>query len=293
MKPAPFKYVEPSDEKALSAALAEYGAEARLLAGGQSLVPMMNFRIVSPEVLIDINRVDALDYIDCDRETICIGALTRHAKIEDSIEISHRCSLLSLAVRNVAHRAVRNRGTLGGSLALAYPGAELPLAMMTLGAEIRLSSVRGERCVPMQKFILGALEADLAEDEYIQGALIKTPPTNSAASFIEATRRHGDFAIGAAAVVVGWDDAGKIEYVRAGVSGGTGAPVRLWGLEDILTREQGTKGVIEEAVRSAITDIEVIGDHYYPEDYRRHVLRAVLQQALEDAIARAEACDVQ
>lgn len=292
MKPASFKYVEATDETALSAVLTEHGADARLLAGGQSLVPMMNFRIVAPEVLIDINRVDTLSYIDCDAETVRIGSLTRHAALEDSIDVARCCSLLSLAVRNVAHRAVRNRGTLGGTLALAYPGAEMPLALMTLGAEIRLISQRGERHLPMQDFVVGALETALADDEYIGGAEIRLPPANSVASFIETTRRHGDFAIGAAAVVIGCDDAGKLNYVRAGVSGGTGAPIRLMRFESILA-DLDSKGAVDEAIRDTIADIEVFGDHHYPEDYRRHVLGAVLQRALGDAIARSGACNVQ
>lgn len=219
MKPAPFKYIEAGDENELVVALADAGDDARLLAGGQSLVPMMNFRIVSPEVLIDINPIDALSYIDCSPDTLRIGALTRHAMLEDSELVSGRCPLLAKAIQHVAHRAVRNRGTTGGSLALAYPGAEIPLVLMTLGAEVHLNSNNGERSVPMQDFVVGALDTTLAEGEYIRAVEIRLPPPESAASFVETSRRHGDFAIGAAAVIAACDGDGRLSYVRAGISG--------------------------------------------------------------------------
>jgi carbon-monoxide dehydrogenase medium subunit len=287
MKPAPFRYVEATDENSLSSALAEAGGDARLLAGGQSLVPMMNFRLVSPEVIIDMNGVSALDFIDCGKDTLRIGSLTRHATLEDSEDVYNRCSLLTEAVRNVAHRAVRNRGTIGGTLALAYPGAEIPLALMTLDADICVKSQREERRVRLPDFIHGALDTALSEDEYIRCVEVKLPPSDNATSFIETSRRHGDFAIAAAAVVAGRDDQRRLTYLRAGVSGGTGAPVRLSGLEEMVIGGEGTDSAVADAVREAVGNLEVFGDHHYPEDYRRHVLRAVLQRALMDAIARA------
>jgi len=283
MKPAAFKYVDVAEEGALAAALAENGDEARVLAGGQSLVPMMNFRIVLPAVLIDINRVDTLSYIDVGGETLKVGALTRHAMLEDSTEVSQRCPLLAKAVRYVAHRAVRNRGTTGGSLALAYPGAEIPLVCMTLAADVRLNSSRGERSLPMHAFLTGALDTTLEVDEYIRGIEIRLPPAHCAASFVETSRRHGDFAIAAAAAVVGRDATGQVNYVRAGVSGGTGAPIRLTALEGRLDKQSPTDAMLNEAAHEAVADLEVFGDHHYPGDYRRHLLRVVLYRALGEA----------
>jgi CO/xanthine dehydrogenase FAD-binding subunit len=284
MKPAPFKYVEATDEGSLSSMLSESGSDARLLAGGQSLVPMMNFRLVSPAVLIDLNGVRSLEFVDCDEQIVRIGALTRHATLEDSEEICGRCSLLTKAVQKVAHRAVRNRGTTGGTLALAYPGAEIPLALMTLDADIYLRSHRGERRLPISEFIRGALDTALDDDEYIGCVELKVPPSRNSASFVEASRRHGDFAIGAAAVVAARDDRGRIVYLRAGVGGGTGAPVRLQELEQTILGEGGAESAVSDIVHEAIGQLEVFGDHHYPEDYRRHVLRGVLLRALTDAI---------
>jgi CO/xanthine dehydrogenase FAD-binding subunit len=283
MKPAAFKYVDVADETELAAALAESGDEARVLAGGQSLVPMMNFRIVSPTVLIDINRVGTLSYIDVGRSTLKIGALTRHAMLEDSPAVAQRCPLLAKAVRHVAHRAVRNRGTTGGSLALAYPGAEIPLVCMTLAADIYLRSKRGERSMPADMFLTGALDTALQADEYISGVEIALPPVHSVASFVETSRRHGDFAIAAAAAVVGRDAAGGISYIRAGVSGGTGAPIRLTALEGHLAKLTPTEAMLHNAAHEAVADLEVFGDHHYPEDYRRHLLYAALYRALGEA----------
>jgi CO/xanthine dehydrogenase FAD-binding subunit len=286
MKPAPFKYVEAADEESLASILSESGSDARLLAGGQSLVPMMNFRIVSPEVLIDLNGVRSLEFVDCDEQTIRIGSLTRHSTLEDSEEVYVRCPLLTKAVRKVAHRAVRNRGTTGGTLALAYPGAEIPLALMTLDAEVCLRSSRGERRMSISDFIRGALDTALADDEYIGCVELRVPPAGNSASFVEASRRHGDFAIGAAGVVAARDEQGRLAYLRAGVGGGTGSPVRLSELERAVVEGQGTETVVADAVREAISHLEVFGDHHYPEEYRRHVLRGVLQRALTDAIGK-------
>lgn len=283
MKPAPFKYIEVEDEAALIEALDQGGEECRLLAGGQSLVPMMNFRIVSPAIIVDVNRIGALSFIELDSDKLRIGALTRHAMIEDSGIVGERWPLLVKAVRHVAHRAIRNRGTLGGTVALAYPGAEMPLALTVLDADLELRSKRGLRRISVREFILGALDTALEGDEYIAAIEVRLPPANCSSTFVEASRRHGDFAIAAAAAVVGRDTSGKVTLVRSGVSGGTGAPVRLRELEQILIGD--VEPDLKEACRAAIEAVEVFGDHHYPADYRRYVLAGLLERALRDAIA--------
>ena len=286
MKPAPFKYVQPADEDAVVAALAEHGGDVCLLAGGQSLVPMMNFRVVSPAVLVDLNVLPTLDFVRSDGDTLHIGALTRHATVEDSATIAQTCPLLRDAVRHVAHRTVRHRGTLGGTLALAYPGAETPLALVALGAEVELRSVRGVRTTPVSDFIRGGLDTTRKDDEYIRSVRMNVPPASSRSSFIEVSRRHGDFAIAAAALVLDTASDGRITFIRAAVSGGTGAPRRLAGLEAAL--EGHTLGSSQEAaaIREAIDNIEIDGDPHYPEAYRRHLLNTVLRRALADVARR-------
>ena len=180
MKPPLFTLVRPDTEDGVLAALAEHGAEATLLAGGQSLVPMLNFRIVAPSVLIDLNRVAELGFIREYGDGLEIGAMTRHGAVEDSALVAARCPLLKQAVGFVAHRAIRNRGTIGGSLALAYPGAEMPLALVALGAEVELRSARGSRLLPVADFVLGALDTALDEDEYIRSFRVSRSPPQAA-----------------------------------------------------------------------------------------------------------------
>ena len=287
MKPAPFKYVEAVDEESLASILSESGSDARLLAGGQSLVPMMNFRIVSPEVLIDLNGVRALEFVDCGKETLRIGSLTRHATLEDSEDaICGRCPLLTTAVQKVAHRAVRNRGTTGGTLALSYPGAEIPLALMTLDANVCLRSHRGERRLPIAEFIRGALDTALEEDEYIGCVELndcRRREIQQASSRLHAGTwrlRHWR----GRAWFAARDDQGRLVYQRAGDGGGTGAPVRLPQLERAVVNDGGAEVALADAVHEAIGQLEVFGDHHYPEDYRRHVLQGVLMRALTDVI---------
>ncbi len=288
MKPAAFKYVDVDSEAALIAVLSQYGDEARLLAGGQSLVPMMNFRIATPTVLIDLNPVASLSYVAMAGDTLNIGAMTRHAMIEDSQDVADRCPLLHDAIQHVAHRAVRNRGTVGGSLALAYPGAEIPLILVALEADIHLGSARGERRMVADQFIRGSLDTALDGDEYVKSVQITLPPPSNSWSFIEASRRHGDFALAAAAIVVDLAASGELNYVRVAVAGGTGAPIRLTGIEKALSGEKPNTAVIADMVRDdSVAPLQVFGDHHYPEDYRRHLLRSVLQQALTQAIDKA------
>jgi aerobic carbon-monoxide dehydrogenase medium subunit len=268
MKPASFRYLAPRDEAELVSALREYGGDARLLAGGQSLVPMMNFRVVTPAVLIDINGVRTLSFVEWRSEAVEIGALTRHAMLEDSKEIAERMPLLAAAMGQVAHRAVRNRGTMGGSIALAYPAAELPMLFVTLGAELRLRSPRGERCVSASEFIVGPLDTVLADDEFIHSARLPALPPRAGSAFIEVSRRHGDFALAAAAAVVDLD-ASEVEGALMG--------------------QAPTKRLLEDTALAVIDSIEVEGDRQYPAGYRRLLLSTVLQRALDTAAARAEA----
>ena len=287
MKPAAFKYIEAHDEGAVVAALSQYGGEARLLAGGQSLVPMMNFRVATPAVLIDLNAVVSLSYVRASSNELTIGAMARHSMVEDSHDVAERCPLLHDAIRYVAHRAIRNRGTMGGSLALAYPGAEIPLILVALGASVCLMSSRGKRTMVADEFVRGPLNTALAEDEYVQMAQIAIPPGSATSSFVETSRRHGDFALAAAAVVVDFDDRGRINYIRAAISGGTGAPIRLNKVEQALVGSSGNFSSLGDLAGEAVATIDVFGDHHYPKDYRRHLLRTALHRAFTNSFAKA------
>jgi CO/xanthine dehydrogenase FAD-binding subunit len=288
MKPAAFKYVAPRREDELLAVLSEHGGDARMLAGGQSLVPMMNFRVVSPAVIVDINQIKALTFINHHAGSIEVGALTRHAALEDSVQVRAELPIVAEAMGYLAHRAVRNRGTMGGSLALAYPNAELPLLFVALSAELRLHSKNGERRVPVAEFISGPLDTVLADDEFIHSAQLPLPPRSAGTAFIEVSRRHGDFALAGAAAVVDLDDSGRVRSVQAAISGGQGFPIRVGDAEAALTGQHLKGTSIEDAARTAIEALEVEGDARFPAGYRRLLLTTVLQRALETATRRGE-----
>jgi CO/xanthine dehydrogenase FAD-binding subunit len=177
---------------------------------------------------------------------------------------------------------------MGGSLALAYPGAELPLLFVTLGAELRLHSPRGERPVDADAFILGALDTALADDEFIHSARLPTVPASAGSAFVEVSRRHGDFALAAAAAVIDLDVSCRVRHIRAGLSGGGGRPIRLHAVERALMSDPPAKSRIEDVVRAAIGSIEVEDDRQCPAGYRKLLLQTVMQRALETAAARAE-----
>lgn len=288
MKPAPFHYRVVDSEDELLDVLGTHGGDARLLAGGQSLVPMMNFRVVTPAMVIDINRLSWLSFIDVSSSAIEIGALARHAMLEDSVQLRARLPLVGEAMGHLAHRAIRNRGTLGGSLALAYPNAELPLLLVTLGAELRLRSPRGDRSLTAAEFITGPLTTVLDEDEFIRSACITLPSAAAGSAFVEVARRHGDFALAAAAAIVELTRGGTIAQIRVGISGGQGVPLRLSALENALAGEKPAPKLVDEAVRAAIGGLEIDEDRQVPAGYRRLLLETVLQRALVRAHERAE-----
>src|SRR5690349_2413268 len=214
MKPAPFEYYVPdSIEQALNL-LREHGDSARLLAGGQSLVPAMNFRVVQPGVLIDLNRVGELQYIRDDTATLQIGAMTRERELEFDPAISRKLPLLAEAMPHVAHPQIRNRGTLGGSLANADPAAELPVIMLAFGARLKARNVGSERWVDAQKFFSGMFTTDLAPDEMLVEIELPTSPARTGWSFLEVAPRAGDYALMGVAVLVTLAENEMCEHAR-------------------------------------------------------------------------------
>lgn len=195
MKPSNFDYARPESLDQVFALLDQHGDEARLLAGGQSLMPTLNMRLSSPAILIDINRVAELDGIDATGETLRIGALTRHRTLERSAEIAEKAPLLAEAVRHVAHPAIRNRGTIGGSIAFADPAAELPACLLALGATIVLRSKDGSRRVAAADFFIDLYETARADNEVVEAIELAAATSTMRFGFDELARRHGDFAI--------------------------------------------------------------------------------------------------
>ncbi len=195
MKAPRFAYARPASVAEALALLAEHKDEARVLAGGQSLVPMMNFRVAAPKVLVDINRIAGLSGIKVAKNHVCIGALTRHVELERSADIARHLPLVAAAMPHIAHPAIRNRGTFGGSCALADPAAELPACALALGATFVVAGKKGERRIPAAEFFKGLYATALKSGELLVAAEFPLPKLGYASAFGELARRHGDYAM--------------------------------------------------------------------------------------------------
>ncbi|MCB0067385.1 MAG: xanthine dehydrogenase family protein subunit M [Caldilinea sp.] len=289
MKPAPFAYFAPHNLDEALDLLAQHGYDGKVLAGGQSLIPTMNFRLAQPAALVDINRVAELAFLDEDAGGgLRIGALTRQRTLERSAAVASRAPLLHATMPYIAHVQIRNRGTLGGSLAHADPAAELPAVMVALGARFRLQSRRGARWVAAADFYIGLFTTALQEDELIAEIEIPAMPARAGWSIQEIARRHGDYAIVGVAAVVELDPAGlcraaRLIYFSVG-EGPTAAPSAA----AVLLGQPADDGVIAAAARAAAQqDIDPLGDIHATPAYRRHLVEVLGRRALQEAFGRA------
>jgi aerobic carbon-monoxide dehydrogenase medium subunit len=281
LKPAPFVYHAPAT---LAEALELLAAQpnARALAGGQSLMPMLNFRLAAPDHLVDLNRISGLTYIREKEGHVAIGAMTRQRDIETSALVAQRLPLLAEAIRHVGHRQTRNRGTLGGSLAHLDPAAELPTVAMAFDAEVEVQSARGTRNLRMSDFARGMLTNALAADELITEVHFRPWPEGHGHAFVEFARRHGDFAVASAAALVHVVN-GKVERVSLTLGGVAAMPVRVVQAEAILRGADAAR--IAEAA-SHCAHIEALEDPVYPAWYRLKLAVTLARRALEKAMTR-------
>lgn len=294
MKPPPFSYRDPGTVEEVLQLLAEYGEDARLLAGGQSLLPMLNFRLLQPAVIIDLNGVDGLDHIQVSDDGLGIGSMARQAAVEAHPDVAQSWPLLVDALRHVAHPQIRNRGTIGGSIAHNDPAAELPAIMIALGARMIVQSAREQRLVPAEAFFVGHLETVMTPDELLTG--IEVPAVSAAGAaagwgFRELSRRHGDFSLAAVAVQVTPGVDGGAPDARVVVTGVADKPLRVTGAEELL-REGGWSDArataIRDATEEAVEAAEPFEDHHAPGWYRRQVAGVMAARACQDAVARDE-----
>jgi carbon-monoxide dehydrogenase medium subunit len=284
VKPAAFRYVRAENVEAAIDRLAA-DPDAKVLAGGQSLVPMMNMRLARPSTLIDINPVTGLAGIAPGADGgLVIGAMTRHTDLVVSALVAERAPLLATAARHVGHRAIRNRGTLGGSLAHADPAAELPAAVVALDATLVVAGPRGRRRVAADDFFLGLFATALAADELL--VAVELPPGHGAGwGFAEMARRAGDFAIaGAIAVVAG--EGGRAASARLIAFGAADRPVRLVAAERRLAGAVLAPDVVADAGRDAAGDCDPAGDVHASADYRRHLVGVLTARVVTEAAGR-------
>ena len=287
MKPAAFEYMVPADIEDAIGMLASGGPEARLLAGGQSLVPMMNFRLARPRLLIDLNSVAGLDGITAADGYCRIGAMARQRAIENSDLVRHRAPLLHEATTHVAHLPIRSRGTIGGSLANADPAAEYPAAAIALDCTMVARSVRGERRIAAADFFLDVFSTALDADEILTEILVPDMPPASGSAFAEIARRRGDFALAGVAARITLDGA-SVADVRLAACGVGSAARRLAGAEAAIRGSGTGADGVEAAATAAAGEVEPETDIHASAEYRRHLTAAMTRRALAAAIARAE-----
>lgn len=285
MKPAPFTYHDP---RTIAEALDLLATKenARLLAGGQSLMPMMNFRYAMPDHLIDLNKVSELAYIRAESGTLKIGAMTRQRDIEFSQVITEHCPLLQAALAHVGHRQTRNRGTLGGSLCHQDPSAELVNIAALLDATMHIVSQRGTRDVPYADFAVAYMTTALEADEMLAGVTLKISNKSNSYAFSEFARRHGDFAIAACSAMLHLNARGDIAEASLALSGLGHAPVRPAAIEQAL-RGQKPGSATFKAAAAEVEKLDATTDAYVTAAYRKHLARVLTYRALEQAAARA------
>lgn len=291
MKPAPFKYLAPSSIQEALELLHEHGADAKLLAGGQSLIPAMNFRLLQPAVLIDLNRVQELDYIEPGEDGgVRIGAMTRQSRVERDDRVAEVSPLLHETMPNIAHRQIRNRGTIGGSLVHADPAAELPVVTTTLRGRFKLRSLDGERWLGAQDFFLGMFTTAIDTEEILQEIAIEPSPPNTGWAFLEVARRSGDYAMAGVAAMVELGDEGLCARARLVYLNVGDGPVESTAAVERIIGEKPEPGAFSECARiAAEEELDPFGNLHASPEYQRHLARVLTQRALQVAAERAAA----
>jgi carbon-monoxide dehydrogenase medium subunit len=287
MKPAPFTYHDPRSVGEAFDLLASLD-NARVLAGGQSLMPMMNFRYAMPDHVIDLNRIAALSYLRCDDEALHSGAMTRQRDIEFSAEVAERLPILHEALAHVGHRQTRNRGTIGGSLCHLDPSAELVNITALLEGTLHIASRRGVRNVSVTEFAVAYMTTSLEPDEMLAGVTLPLPPPRDGYAFVEFARRHGDFAIVACSALLGLEADGTIAHARLALSGLDFRPLRPAEIERALEGEKPSAATFKAAAAEA-GKLDATADAYVSAVYRQHLARVLTYRALERAGHRAAA----
>lgn len=283
MKPARFDYARPETVADAAKLLATRAGEAKIIAGGQSLMPMLAFRLAAPKLLVDIGRLHNLNKIEMSSEGIKLGALVRWRDIEQNAALARAHPLLAEAVRHVAHYQIRNRGTVGGSLAHADPAAELPGIALACDATIDVVGSGGARSVAVADFFTGPLTTALDADEVIVGLRLPAWPAHRRWSFKEFARRKGDFALAGVALFYDTDIQGQAVTPHIGAIGVGGTPVRLKASEVALAGHQADAETIARVAALAADGLEIHEDIHAPADYRRALLQTLLERALRVA----------
>lgn len=290
MKPAPFEYYAPKSVDEALTHLAEHGNDAKVLAGGQSLIPMMNFRLVQPSVLIDINNISELSYIRGDENGgVLVGAITRHNMVGRDPLIARHAPLVREAIPNIGTPQVRNRGTFGGSVSHADPSAELATISVALNGRFRLRSQKGERWIQADQFFIGSFTSVLEPEELLVEINLPALPERSGWSLVEVARRHNDFALIGVAGVVTLNKNGNCEEARIVFLSAGDRPMEAHQAAQLLRGHKPTAEIIQAAAEKASKeDIDPGGDIHATAEFRRHLANVLSRRALDEAFERAK-----
>ncbi|HML06988.1 MAG TPA: xanthine dehydrogenase family protein subunit M [Xanthobacteraceae bacterium] len=290
MKPAPFRYVAAWTLDQALQLKAQYGDEAHFLAGGQSLVPTMNFRLTQPAVLIDINRLSEYAGVkNCPPEGLRIGALTRYRNLERDPATARDLPLVHEALPHIAHPQIRNRGTIGGNLAHADPASEMPAIVLALAGKLRAQSVRGERRIAAADFFVGALSTALEPDEMLVEVELPVAQPRSGACFLELARRRGDFAIIGVACTLRLDEQGRCAAARIALCNAGDTPVLAAQASDSLVGRRVGAAEIDGAAELVRRSIEPGGNVHASKEFQHHIAGVLTGRALATAVERAGA----
>jgi carbon-monoxide dehydrogenase medium subunit len=289
MKPPRFDYLLPRTVDEALGLLAQHGDEAKVLAGGQSLVPLLNFRLVRPAYLVDLNDIPGLDGIRVDDGHLAIGAMTRQRAAETSPVVRERCPLLAEAIPQIGHVQIRNRGTMGGSLAHADPAGELPAVVAALDGELVLRSRRGERRLTPQEFFVGYLTTAAAPDELLIEARVPVTPPRTGTAFMEVSRRHGDFALVGVAAMVTLDTGGVCTACAIALTGVGPTPVVAREAARALVGVKPTADAYTDVGRRVASALAPDSDLHASADYRKHLAGVLTRRALARAAERVDA----
>lgn len=288
MKPAPFAYFDPETEEEVLDLLKEYGDDAKLMAGGQSLGPLLNMRLSVPQVIIDLNRVAELDYQREEDDWLVLGALTRQSTLEDDATLRERQPLVAESIPYVGHRAIRNRGTVGGSLVHADPAAEWPALAAALDAELIVRRAgEAARTLSVDDFFFSSLTTTLEPEDLFIEVCVPPWPAGAGWAFVEFSRRHGDFALVGVAARLGLDGAGRCTDARLALIGAGPIPIRARQAEALLHGETADDTLFEAVAQKAGTEVDPQGDIHASADYRRHLATVLVSRALAQAAERA------
>ncbi len=286
MKPPVFAYVRAENEQHAVELLSQYGDEGKIISGGQSLVPMLNFRLARPKVLVDISRIAEKNKIEVTGGRLSVSGVTLQREMELSPLVQERIPVLYEAVRHIGHIQIRNKGTIGGSISHGDPAAELPAVSLVLDAEYELASVAGRRTVPAEEFFITYMMTDIGVDEMLSKISFKLPGDTHGWGFQEMTRRSGDFALAGSIALIEADESGRCARARISLFGVAPTPIRVKEAERLLEGEVYSATLADEAAELAKRSTDPEDDVHVTASYRREMAGVLTRRALEQAFQR-------